>query len=944
MKRIYFLLLMLMPMLAQAQLLLSEGFNYAQNSRLSASGWTAHSGVGTNSPTVNVLSLDYYNANSSGGFAASMASSGEDVNKSFGNINSGSVYVAFKVNIKTAQDIGDYFLHLGPSVIDTVFRARVFVKKDGEKFQFGIAKTRNATYTTEGFNFDQVYSLVIKYTFKTASAADDEVELFVNATTTTEPANSTIKGTSTENDTRDNIGSIALRQGTAANAATLVIDDIRAGRDWASVVANYDLTKMFVVRNNGTGSSTDLNGIQNFVGNTGVIIGEKDVAVVATTTAATVMTAPTNFEISTSNTTTYATTATVPVGQSLNFKIRPKAGLATGVYTGVVTVVSTGFPTLYLAVKATILDPGQKDLNIAQARGLPLNSVVQVSGTVTAQFGSTLYIQDATAGVPIYLGLIFANYAIGDSITVNGPMQTFNSQIQIGGGSAAIISIKNNGKSKTAIIPKTIKMNELAANEGRLVKIDGATFTNTKGLLYADVNWAITTADGSTEARISRFTDLGIYNKPQAATNITGVVSRFRNTAGTTDIYQIFPRSKNDFSALGAAYSVAGNETARTKTLDIATWNVTWFGSTSNGPTDETLQLNNVKKVLDSLQADIYILSEVSNSVGFASLMSRMTGFSGQCSPRLSQGGSDLNGQRVCFVYKTDVFKNPTFKNLLVGTNTANLANYPVDGARFWASGRLPYLMTADVVIDNVTQKLNFVGIHARANTSGADAQTVYDQRKYDIKVLKDTLDAQYANVPLIMAGDYNDDVDETVAAITTTKESTYKSIIDDATKYRAVTKSLSDKGLRSFLTSENVIDHVITTNEFFDNLIVGSEGHELPFRYITDYGTTTSDHLPIFARFKLTQPITGLTKPLELSFLPFPNPTTGSVQVRTPAATIVKGFRWYDLSGQSSEVFSRELAKDLYEITPINALPTGAYILGIETTEKVHYRKVLVK
>jgi hypothetical protein len=943
MKRICFLLVLLLPMWAQAQLLLSEGFNYVQNTRLSANGWTAHSGAGTNSPTVNVLSLDYYNANSSGGFAASMTTSGEDLNKSFGNINSGSVYVSFKVNVKAAQEAGDYFLHLGPSVIDTVFRARVFIKKDGEKFQFGIAKTRNVTYTTEGYNFDQVYSVIVKYTFKTASATDDEAELFVS-TSTTEPANSNIKGTSTENDTRDNIGSVALRQGTAANAATLVIDDIRAGRDWASVTTNYDITKAFVVRNNGTGTSTDLHGIQNFVANTGVAILPKDIGVVATTTAATTIGAPANFEVASNNSGVFAAVATVPLGQALNFTVRPKAGLAAGVYTGVVAVASTGFPTMYLSVKATILDPGQKDLNIAQARALALNSVVQVSGTVTAQFGSTLYIQDATAGVPIYLGTIFSNYAIGDSITVNGPIQTFNAQIQIGGGSAAIISIKNNGKSKTTIISKTIKINELSANEGRLVTIDGVTFSNTKGLLYSDVNWGISTADGSSEARISRFTDLGIYNKPQATTNITGVVSRFRNTAGTTDIYQIFPRSRSDFSALGAAYSVSGGQIARSKTLDLAAWNVTWFGSTSNGPTDEALQLQNVKRVLDSLQADIYVLSEVANSTAFTSLMGRMTGFSGQCSPRLSQGGSDLNGQRVCFIYKTDVFKNPTFKNLLAGTNTAALTNYPTAGERFWASGRLPYLMTADVVIDNVTQKLNFVGIHARANTSGADAQTVYDQRKYDLKVLKDTLDAQFANVPLIMAGDYNDDIDETVASITTTKESTYKAIIDDATKYRAVTKSLSDKGLRSYLTSDNVIDHIVITDEFFENVVAGSEGHETAFRYTTDYGTTTSDHLPVFARFKLTPPITSLQKPFEISLVPFPNPTTGAVQVRVPAGTIIRGFRWYDLSGQASEIFNRELGVDLYQITPVNTLSKGTYILGIETSDSVHYKKILVK
>jgi hypothetical protein len=67
-------------------------------------------------------------------------------------------------------------------------------------------------------------------------------------------------------------------------------------------------------------------------------------------------------------------------------------------------------------------------------------------------------------------------------------------------------------------------------------------------------------------------------------------------------------------------------------------------------------------------------------------------------------------------------------------------------------------------------------------NTSG-DAQGKYDMRKFDVQVLKDTLDAQYSTANLILLGDYNDDVDFTVSSVPTTV-STYEAYVNDGANY----------------------------------------------------------------------------------------------------------------------------------------------------------------
>ena len=315
----------------------------------------------------------------------------------------------------------------------------------------------------------------------------------------------------------------------------------------------------------------------------------------------------------------------------------------------------------------------------------------------------------------------------------------------------------------------------------------------------------------------------------------------------------------------------------------MSAWNIQWFGNTGNGPTDEALQQANVKQVLDSLKSDLYFLEEVSNQVAFKALVAKMPGFEGVCSSAISGGGVADDAQRVCFIYKTAVIKNISTRPLLTGAT--NLPNYPSDPARFWASGRLPFLMVADVTVDGVKQRVNFIGIHARANTGGttgteAERELQYRQRKYDVEVLKDSLDAQFPKESIIMAGDFNDDVDETVSTITSTKESSYKKYVDDTERWQALTKALSDDGYRSFISQENMIDHIFISNELKINYLASSVGVGLPFTFVKNYSTTTSDHIPVLARFQFFAPPTATESVSKLQGNVYPNPTSGDIEL----------------------------------------------------------------
>ncbi|MEO6405083.1 MAG: hypothetical protein ABIY51_10045, partial [Ferruginibacter sp.] len=109
---------------------LVEDFNYTAGSLITANGWGAHSGAGTNAITVTTPGLTFPGHPGSGiGNCVSMTTSGEDDNKSFTAITSGTVYTSFLINVTAAQAAGDYCVGIFES--STLLTLRIYVKASG---------------------------------------------------------------------------------------------------------------------------------------------------------------------------------------------------------------------------------------------------------------------------------------------------------------------------------------------------------------------------------------------------------------------------------------------------------------------------------------------------------------------------------------------------------------------------------------------------------------------------------------------------------------------------------------------------------------------------------------------------------------------------------------------------------------------------------------------
>jgi hypothetical protein len=318
-----------------------------------------------------------------------------------------------------------------------------------------------------------------------------------------------------------------------------------------------------------------------------------------------------------------------------------------------------------------------------------------------------------------------------------------------------------------------------------------------------------------------------------------------------------------------AIVNVKGNSIDPASTLSVIDWNLNWFGTPDPtlGPTDKALQKKNVGVVLPSLHADMYALEEVCDEQALDSIVATMPGYAvvvGQygsfSNPTIPGGPDPINTvQKLAFVYNTAKISVVRTDSLLtIGVNN------PLDPStqyyNDWASGRFPYMLTANVtLIDNRggknTQTIRFINVHGKANTS--PVLTAYNRRADGAHALDSLLKAQYPADNVVILGDFNDDLNTTITAGINPPVSSWSAFtITDSALYKFPTQPLSPAGQHSDVNFTSVIDNVIvsdTMNRFYlpNSATVRSDVAAL----VPSYGSTTTDHYPVFTQYSFTPP-----------------------------------------------------------------------------------------
>jgi len=283
--------------------------------------------------------------------------------------------------------------------------------------------------------------------------------------------------------------------------------------------------------------------------------------------------------------------------------------------------------------------------------------------------------------------------------------------------------------------------------------------------------------------------------------------------------------------------------------LDVACWNVEWFGSTANGPSNEVLQFSNILNVLQASKIEVWALEEVSDTQVFKKLLDSLPHHNGFLA-------SISQTQKTALVYDTLQFKMLSQKLIIT--------NQYYD----FSSGRYPF----EVVLASKNSKDTFVFIviHLKANVGTAiEKQESWQRRKNASKHLKTYIDQSRANDKVIVLGDFNDDTDTSIFIGNSTP---FDTLLNDSINYQFLTKSLSVDKTSSTVGFSDMIDHQMVSNELF-TLYNPSSCKVLRLdSYINNYSNTTSDHYPVFASYNVSVPsfVNNPTKPV---LLLYPNP-----------------------------------------------------------------------
>lgn len=590
------------------------------------------------------------------------------------------------------------------------------------------------------------------------------------------------------------------------------------------------------------------------------------------------------------------------------------------------------------ALNAASLLAQQPLLSIAEARRQSLGSLVRVAGRVSsaAELGTTSYLQDATGGLAVFNTSFTSGTAIGDSVEITGPLSEFQATTGVVG--SGLLQISGSGVTWRVIpanrIPpeaRIIRLREIQESlESQVVRVSNVQFADS-GVFRGNTNYIV--SDGSTTAqvRISNGTSLVNSAIPRGRVAVTGLLGQFRGT------YQITPR----FVAEVGTQSTANpfDTIPKSRTFDITTWNVKWFGRprdndgvTVLGPADSLLQLRNVIRVMDSIDSEIYAIQEVSNSALFRRIQDSLPRYGVVIADGIQPPQPQFTPQRTAFVFKKSALD--TLQTRLLLTNTQ------------FAAGRFPFRLDIRVRTSAGLRLMSFIVIHAKAGATQRD----YELRTTDAEALYNELRPQAVAANIVVLGDFND-------ALTTStfnnQPTPYQVFVRDSVNFFPATISLSRQGLSSFASGTTMLDNVVTTRYLRQAVIQGAEKIETT-AFIPSYVSTTSDHYPVTVRLLAENVLPEIVINVRenksvaagLSAQISPNPASDRATVRfvLPKADVVR-CSVVNVLGQEvmrlPEAFLQ--TGEQTALLDVNTLPPGVYQCRLQAGMAVQYLPIIV-
>ncbi len=301
-------------------------------------------------------------------------------------------------------------------------------------------------------------------------------------------------------------------------------------------------------------------------------------------------------------------------------------------------------------------------------------------------------------------------------------------------------------------------------------------------------------------------------------------------------------------------------------TLEIATWNVCWLGDSTqgNGPSDETLQYNNVKQFCLQSNLDLFAIQELSNPATYYQLNKDLPAYASML--------SDIDQvQKTALYWKKSHFK------------LIQAYSYTILNDQAFNFGRAPLQVCLEL---NNAQKdtIFFIVLHMKAYGD----QASYNRRVNASVGLKAYLETSLKNKKYVVLGDWNDDLNVSTYQKMVTP---YQNLLTAG--YHFPSKELTDKGKRSYAFSKVVFDHILHSQYIQDSLYLpnSTEVFDLAPNYIMNFSKSTSDHYPVYAKYRY-QLTSNTSTGFDLNnstntFKIYPNPTVDIIRIADEGAPV---------------------------------------------------------
>lgn len=252
--------------------------------------------------------------------------------------------------------------------------------------------------------------------------------------------------------------------------------------------------------------------------------------------------------------------------------------------------------------------------------------------------------------------------------------------------------------------------------------------------------------------------------------------------------------------------------------LDVATWNIENFPATP-----ETARI--VADVIASLDLDLIAVQEIADVEAFEEVVARLPEHHGILS---SHAYGDGSYQKVGFLYREDLLA-PSDVRLL----------FPGSGYEF---PRPPLQATFTALGEGEPFAFIAVVVHLKAGLSQEDTERRTQAMIALEEHIRNLVDGP-ADDEVIVLGDFNDVLTNEFG------RAVFAPFLQAPSRYRIHTQGLADAGAKSFLPSEVVLDHIITTSAL-DDEVAGASAVIPPLdEEVGGYQSVVSDHLPVVMR-----------------------------------------------------------------------------------------------